>query len=156
MKQLSTLNHRFQADYQPSVVSDFLAQLGHLEAGGCTEIRILPPGRSLKLNGTQRYVGAVISGYFNDYERAAREIVPFDGQAAVYCSLQPCDPKLLRRSDNHLTLEAKHTTNDSQIVAYNWLLLDIDPVRPAETASSDPELQLSADLLLRASFGPST
>ena len=67
----------------------------------------------------------------------------------IHISLQPCDQKLLRRSQNRLKYCAQHTTSDEQIIAYHWLLLDIDPQRPADTASSEAELQLSADLLIR-------
>ena len=145
--RISKLKHRFQSDYQPERVKSFLEQLGHLPAGGCTEIRILPRQPHLRINDLREYVGRAVSGYFTDYQKAAKEIREFDGLAAVYCTLQPCEERLLRRSNNRLTYNAKHTTNDSQIVGYRWILIDIDPERPAGTASSDHELQLSADLL---------
>ena len=148
MNSLLNISHysaQFKESYQPQPVEAFLQQLGHQRMDSCTEIRIITP--NLRLKG--KYVGKTISGYYTDYQAAARDIELYDGQAGVYCSLQPCDPKLLRRSDNRLSTQAKHTTSDQQIVAYLWALLDIDPERPADTASSDQELQLSADLLAR-------
>jgi hypothetical protein len=61
----------------------------------------------------------------------------------------PLDRVLLRRSKNRLTKNAQHTTNDSQIIAYKWILLDLDPDRPAQTSSSNQELQLSTNLLFK-------
>ena len=148
MNSLLNISHyssQFKESYQPQPVEAFLQQLGHQRMDSCTEIRIITPNSRLK----GKYVGKTISGYYTDYQAAARDIELYDGQAGVYCSLQPCDPKLLRRSDNRLSTQAKHTTSDQQIVAYRWLLLDIDPERPADTASSDQELQSSADLLAR-------
>ena len=148
MNSLINISHyssQFKESYQPQPVEAFLQQLGHQRMDSCTEIRIITP--NLRLKG--KYVGKTISGYYTDYQAAAKDIEPYDGQASVYCSLQPCNPKLLCRSANRLSTQAKHTTSDQQIVAYQWLLLDIDPERPADTASSDQELQYSADLLAR-------
>jgi hypothetical protein len=50
------------------------------------------------------------------------------------------DPALLARSHNRFT-EAKtdSTTPDKHILSRRWLLVDFDPVRPAEISASDEE-----------------
>ena len=84
--------------------------LGHLEAGGVTEVRIFPKKRYLAINGRRRYVGKVVSGHYNDYKKLTRDIEPFDGKANIYVTLNPCKPELLARSPNRLRFSAKVTT----------------------------------------------
>ena len=121
--QITSFSEQFQNPYQANQVATFLKSLGHREIGGCTEIRIILNNPRLK----NRYVGKTVSGYYTDYDKAAKDISQYDQHGSVYCSLQPCDQTLLRRSKNHLTENAQHTTNDSQIIAYKWILLDLDP-----------------------------
>ena len=111
--KVSDLSSQFKAEYQPEHIESFLGRLGHQAVGGCTEIRIITSKSRLK----GKYVGKTISGFYNDYQTAAKDISQYDGQASVYCSLQACDPKLLRRSHNRLEVQAKHATSDQQIVA---------------------------------------
>ena len=143
--QITRFSEQFQKPYQADQVAAFLSSLGHLEMEGCTEIRIILNNPRLK----NRYVGKTVSGYYTDYDKAAKDLSQYDQHGSVYCSLQPCDQTLLRRSKNHLRENAQHTTNDKQIITYKWLLLDLDPTRPAQTSSSNQELQLSTDLLFR-------
>ena len=126
--QIASFSDQFQTGYQADRVAAFLSRLGHREMGGCTEIRIILNNPRLK----NRYVGKTVSGYYTNYDKAANDISQYDQHGAVYCSLQPCDQTLLRRSQNRLTENAEHTTNDNQIIAYKWLLLDLDPTRPAQ------------------------
>ncbi len=145
MFQVTSFSEQFQKPYQANQVATFLKSLGHREIGGCTEIRIILSNPRLK----NRYVGKTVSGYYTNYDQAAKDISQYDQHGSVYCSLQPCDLTLIRRSKNHLTENAKDTTSDNQIITYKWILLDLDPIRPTQTSSSDQELQLSIDLLSR-------
>lgn len=61
--------------------------------------------------------------------------------------MQSLDPKLLRRGENKLNFNSFQTVSDSNVLSYEWVLIDIDPARPANTSSSDFELQASIDLL---------
>ena len=115
--------------------------LGHLEAGGVTEVRIFPKGRHIAINGRQQYVGKVVSGYYNDYRQLARDIKPFDGKASIYITINPCKPELLPRSPNRLRFSAKVTTSDDDILCDLWFPIDTDPVRPAGISSTDAELK---------------
>jgi len=124
-------------------VERFLTLLSHIEAGGCTEIRIIPKTSYVVVNGRREYVGKVVAGYYTDYEKAARNIAPFDGKAAIYATLNPCDLKLMRRSHNKLAFGVKVTAKDEDIISILWFPFDVDPIRPADTPSSDNELALA-------------
>ena len=115
--------------------------LGHLEAGGVTEVRIFPKERHIRINGRRQYVGKVVSGYYNDYRRLARDIEPFDGKASIYITINPCKSELLTRSPNRLRFSAKVTTSDDYILCDLWFPIDTDPVRPAGISSTDDELK---------------
>ena len=127
----------FDTDYIVRV----LEFLGHLEAGGVTEVRIFPKERHLSINGRRQYVGKVVSGYYNDYKKLARDIKPFDGKASIYITINPCKPELLTRSPNRLRFSAKVTTSDDDILCDLWFPIDTDPVRPAGISSTDDELK---------------
>ena len=127
----------FDTDY----IMRVLEFLGHLRAGGVTEIRIFPKERHLSINGRHRYVGKVVSGYYNNYRQLARDIGPFDGKASIYITINPCKPELLTRSPNRLRFSAKVTTSDDDILCDLWFPIDTDPVRPTGISSTDAELQ---------------
>lgn len=101
------------------------------EAGQVVELRV-PKADKL---GT-------ISGYFDDYEKLAEELERLSGNApAVYYTLNPVNPALLARANNHTNPYAKGTTSDAadNIIQRRWLLIDCDPVRPSDISSTDEE-----------------
>ena len=120
-----------------------LDSLGHLEAGGVTEVRIFPKERYTTIVNRRIYVGSVVSGYYDDYDKLAQDIKPFDSKANIYITINPCIPDLLARAANRLQFGAKVTTRDSEILCDMWLPIDADPVRPAGISSTDAELQLA-------------
>ena len=143
--------------YDPKPVEQFLTSLGHIEAEGCTEIRIIPKENYPVINGKREYVGSTVAGYYTDYEKAARDIAPFDGKAAICATLNPCDPKLMRRAHNKLAFKVKTTASDKDIISILWFPFDVDPVRPADTPSSDAELSSALecrDRIIREVFEP--
>jgi hypothetical protein len=147
------MNHH----YDPKPVLKFLTSLGHIEAGGCTEIRILPKENYLVINGRREYLGNTVAGYYTDYAKAAHDIAPYDGKAAIYATLNPCDLKLMRRSHNKLAFKVKATAKDEDIISILWFPFDVDPVRPADTPSSDDELMAALerrDRMIREVFEP--
>jgi hypothetical protein len=97
--------------------------------GDVVELRIPKAGRL-----------RTISGYFDDYTKLADAIEEYSGRfEGVYYTLNPVNPSLLARAQNNAKEYAAVTTNDRDIVLRRWLLIDIDPVRPAGVSSSDPE-----------------
>ncbi|NMM07413.1 VapE domain-containing protein [Polaromonas sp.] len=61
--------------------------------------------------------------------------------ASVYVTLNPVDPQLLGRYHNRVQGCADTTTTDTQILRRRWLLIDLDPVRPAKTSATDAQLE---------------
>ena len=143
MLKVKTFQESFSAPYDAASVSEFLTKLG----SPCTEIRIFPHQRQLIIDKQRINAGKCINGYYTDYDKAAEDILELDGKGEIYATLQPCDPKLLRRGENKLNYNAHQTVSDSDILSYEWILIDIDPDRPANTSSSDLELQASIDTL---------
>ena len=96
--------------------------------GGPIEVRILNTPK-----GT-------LSGYFDNIDTLARAINPWDGLASVYVVMNEPDSRLLARSHNRLTVHAKATTTDADIVRRVWFLVDVDAGRPKGIAATDEEL----------------
>src|SRR5262245_41685204 len=83
----------------------------------------------LRVLNTRRHT---VSGYFNDLERLATAALEWDGAApAVYVTINPVNPSLLARANNRVIEYAKNTTSDPDILCRRWLLIDVDPARPA-------------------------
>src|SRR5271163_2375551 len=97
--------------------------------GDVVELRIPKAGRF-----------RTISGYFDDFVKLADAIEKHSGEfEGIYYTLNPVNPALLARANNNAKQFAQATTTDRDIVRRHWLLIDIDPVRPAGVSSSDPE-----------------
>jgi hypothetical protein len=100
-----------------------------MRPGDVHEVRIPKAGRL----GT-------ISGYFDNAEALADAVGPLDGTVpAIYITLNPCKSALLARAANRLQDRVQVTTADGDILRRRWLLIDLDPVRPAGISSTDRE-----------------
>jgi len=75
----------------------------------------------------------VQSGYFDDIEAAYKAIIPLDGEEVpgIFVTLNAINPDLLARADNKIKPYAKNTTADGDVTRRRWLVLDLDPIRPA-------------------------
>lgn len=106
-------------------------------------IRILfEPGQVVELRVPKAGKLGTISGYFDDHNKLAEELERLSGTApAVYYTLNPVNPALLARANNHTNPYAKGTTNDAadNIVGRRWLLIDCDPMRPADISATEEE-----------------
>jgi AAA domain len=91
----------------------------------------------LRAPGSHR---GTLSGYFDDPGALVDAAASLNGGApAVYVTLNPVNPALLARAQNRVEPYAKHTTNDGDVTARRWLLLDFDPIRPAGISATDAE-----------------
>ena len=79
-----------------------------------------------------------VSGYYRDADPLARDVGTIDA-AAVYIMPNPIRPDLLARAAHRLEWGAKTTTSDDDIQARRWLLVDLDPKRPAGISATDAE-----------------
>jgi P4 family phage/plasmid primase-like protien len=91
-----------------------------------------------------------VRGYFDnaaDFARAAAAVDKAGGKG-VYFTANPVNPDLLARAANRLlpTDSPSSSTSDKDIVCSRWLLVDVDPVRPAGISSSQYELEQAAQV----------
>lgn len=111
--------------------------------GNVFEVRILDPRRS-----GRSYAPRVIYGYFDDPGKVpeALNTLQLEGAKGIYVTMNPVNGALLARSHNKFT-EAKdgHATADKDILCRRWLLVDIDPKRPAGISASDEEKEHAHD-----------
>lgn len=106
-----------------------LAALGALFApGDVVELRAFPTGRK------RTDAGYFDSGHWAELAAHAERLSA--GGAAVYVTLNRVDPQLLNRYCNRVESYATATTTDKQVIRRRWLLVDIDPTRPANTSAS--------------------
>ena len=71
--------------------------------------------------------------HFRDHAAALDWLARHDGRRALYAVLNPLKP------------DAVPNVTDTQIAALRWFPLDADPKRPADTASTNAELQAAQD-----------
>jgi hypothetical protein len=64
--------------------------------------------------------------------------------------LNPVLPALLARSANRIVDRADKTTTDAEIVQRDWLLVDVDRIRPGGISSTDEELACAHEVLSKA------
>jgi hypothetical protein len=80
-----------------------------------------------------------VSGYFRDQAALVKAAASRNGDVGIYLTLNPVKPALLARCANRVRPRARTTTSDKDIEMRRWLLIDCDPVRPADISSSDEE-----------------
>lgn len=80
------------------------------------------------------------SGYFVDHDVLAEEAAELDRQGwQVYVSLNEINPALLVRAPNKIRDRPEATTTDRDVTRRRYLLLDFDPVRPADVSATEEE-----------------
>jgi hypothetical protein len=90
--------------------------------------------------------GDIISGYFNDRTAFVKCVTDLNRSKlikGIYATLNPVVPALIGRAENRLKAAGKKspTTSDDDIMHRHCLLIDADPFRPAEIASTQPEME---------------
>ncbi len=110
---------------QDSIITTIM-HIAHLDQN-IVEVRILNTSR-----GT-------MSGYFDDAQVLTKAINPYIQKNNIYITMNPPSSDLFSRAANRLIPYAKHTTSDRDIKSRDWLLVDIDPERPAGISATDEE-----------------
>ncbi len=83
-----------------------------------------------------------VSGYYSDWAALARDAARINA-AGIYFIPNVPNPALLARAANRLNDAPKSTTADGDILRRRWLLIDLDPTRPAGISSNDTEHALA-------------
>lgn len=109
---------------------------------------ISPNGEYMEIRILNTRTGT-LSGYFNLTEDVYNAIRTLDGKYNVFFTINQISPEIVARSQNHFTKYAKNTTTDSEISKREWILVDLDPVRPAGISSSEEELKAAKSCALK-------
>ena len=81
-----------------------------------------------------------LSGYFRaDSPNIPGQIARYPGRT-FYQTINCVNPGCYSRGQHEaLTANPKETTSDKDIIGYNWILIDADPVRPSGVSATDLE-----------------
>lgn len=83
---------------------------------------------------------ATISGYFTDVDKLMKAFKTVDLRGAnVFYTLNIIDDECYSREQHDKFVQCKTTTSDGDITAYQWMLVDLDPVRKSGISSTDDE-----------------
>jgi hypothetical protein len=117
-----------------------------INPGEVAEVRILGVKGKYEVFGGD-YIRGPVSGYFDDFEKFSKAVKEADRtpHEGIFFTLQVIDPRLIGRAFNRLK-PAGATTGDSDAIAYRWLPVDLDPVRPSGISASDAELKAALEL----------
>jgi len=84
------------------------------------------------------------SGYFNEAEKAQKEVEKYKAKNNIYFVLNKINPACYLRKNQDILLDyAKETTADKDIERRRWLFIDFDPVRLSGTSSTDEEKEVA-------------
>ena len=82
----------------------------------------------------------VISGYFRaDSSRIETELAKYPNRTFYQTMNRVKDACYARGQHERLMERPKETTSDNDIIGYQWLLIDADPVRPSGVSASNAE-----------------
>ena len=133
---------------QHHLITDYLHTL--FEPGDVFEVRVLDAQRP-----GMRFPH-VASGYFeyariDEVPKALDELVEYSG---VYVTINPVRHDLLARANHRLKKAMRNeTTKDDEVVKRRWMLVDVDPVRPAGISATDSEKAAALDKAIEIKEG---
>lgn len=101
------------------------------------EIRILKKGQGKK----------VISGYFTDADTLIQQFDTIDPRGSnIYFSVNKLNEGCYSREQHDCFRVTMAMTHDSDVDAYDYLFVDLDPKRVAEVSSTEKELEAAKEL----------
>lgn len=109
-------------------------------------------GRALGVKGQStlwpgKWAKYSVSGYYDDPEAFRRDIQILEKMkpSGCYFTLHKLHPGVIGRALNCFDPDCQATT-DKDVIAFRYLPVDIDPVRPSGISSSDAELAAALEL----------
>ena len=112
-------------------------------------IQLLKPDNQLfEIRLLRKNPKRTISGYFRSADKMIEEFRKLDLRGySVYITLNSINPDCFSRvQSEHFVDAPENTTNDGDIQGYDWLFVDLDPVRPSGISSSQTEVTLAHQL----------
>ena len=89
----------------------------------------------------------IISGYFKDVETLIKAFDTIDPrQTNIYLTINKVNEACYSREQRDCFRITDASTHDHEVDMYEWLFIDLDPVRLAEVSSSDEELKAAISL----------
>lgn len=89
----------------------------------------------------------IISGYFKNADTLIKAFDTIDPrQTNIYLTINKVNESCYSREQHDHFCITDASTHDHEIDSYEWLFIDLDPVRIAEVSSSDEELRLAISL----------
>lgn len=98
-------------------------------------LRIIHDGELFEV----RVVGSrdTYSGYFEDPDVCIDQLQRLnDNSANVYLTLNRLNQSLYNRQQRDVLMKTRTTTSDNDVISFKYLLIDLDPVRPAGIGST--------------------
>jgi archaellum biogenesis ATPase FlaH len=110
-----------------------------------------PDGQLFEIRLLRKNPKRTISGYFRTADKMIEEFQKLDLRGySSYITLNSINPDCYSRAQSDKFLQSpENTTSDGDINGYDWLFVDLDPVRSAGISSSDAELEESRKLSCR-------
>jgi hypothetical protein len=114
--------------------------------------RLLEPGQVTELRALDAVTDEdprphTESGFFDNPDALADAVAGIRAARGIYFTPNPIAPALLERSPNRIGRAVKgQLTRDTDIVRRRWLLLDLDPKRPAGVSSTDDEVSAAMNV----------
>jgi KaiC/GvpD/RAD55 family RecA-like ATPase len=90
---------------------------------------------------------SIYSGYFKSVEKLIEELKRYQTGNIYFVLNEISDACYSRDQRDFISERAKVTTGDSDITKRNWLLIDVDPIRPTGVSSSDEEKNNSKETI---------
>lgn len=121
-----------------------------------TEVRktlrlMKPDGELFEIRLLKKNPKRTISGYFKSADKMLEELAKLDMRGfSAYITLNKVNEDCYARAQcDHFLMSPENTTSDGDIQGYNWLFVDLDPVRSSGISSSDKELESSRQAAIR-------
>jgi len=117
-----------------------------------TVITFFNPGDTFEVRAldVQGYMNSTKtwSGYFlydgSNAEFIVSEVLKLPRAKGIYFTINPIDPSLLARSNNHMSIsKTGSTTGDKDILRRRHILIDIDTVKKSDTSATDDQVLLA-------------
>lgn len=113
-------------------------------------ISILKPNNELfeiRIIGKSGNKKRIISGYFTDADTLINAFDTIDPRGVnIYITVNGVKSECYSREQHDCFRITDSTTHDHEVSAYEWLFIDLDPIRLAEISSSSDELLAAKDL----------
>jgi hypothetical protein len=125
-------------------------------------LELLHPDRTVHVRTPRRNGTGVGAGFFTPDRRQALldAVLPLIGKTDVWVNLNSFNPSDVKYFNSfHRPAGAGSCLSDKQILRRHWILIDVDPERPTDTASTDEQHEAALqrahairDFLLAAGF----